>query len=86
MTPQEKILWTENATYREKVIMLQILDLFGKKFSATQEEIANKLGVNVYNVINCMKGLKELGWIEVEKVYARGNKRGVLHNKYRLHV
>lgn len=86
MTPQEKIIWTENAKPREQIIMLRIIGVFGKKFSATHQEIAEKIGVNQTLLASIIPGLKELGWLENERVYSSGEQRGVAYCNYKITV
>jgi hypothetical protein len=86
MTPQEKVIWTENAKPREQIVMLRILDCFDKKFSATHEEIASKVGVTPFLFASLVPGLKELGWIESKRVYMKGKSRGVSHCDYKIKI
>ena len=86
MTPQEKVIWTENAKPREQIVMLRILDSFGKKFSATHEEIAEKIGISRYLLSALIPGLKELGWIENKRIYNKGKERGVTHCDYKINI
>lgn len=52
--------------------MLRLLDIFGKtKFEATLDELSEKLGMKYGQTVKMMTGLRELGWIETERIYEK---------------
>jgi hypothetical protein len=64
------VIWTTNARMREQLLILRILDHYGpKSFVATLDEIAEATLTNRAVVIRAMKGLKELQWIDSERIY-----------------
>ena len=79
MTPQQKVIWTVNASPREQMLMLRLYDVYGKnaEFYATLEDIAKVTHVSYPLVVRCMKGLKELGWIESQRVYHKEKGRNL---------
>lgn len=77
MTPQQKVIWTVNVSLREQLLMLRILDVYGKNesFYATLDDVAKAVNMNRWMVARTMKGLKEIGWLESQRVYVkRGDK------------
>jgi len=67
------VIWTVNAKPREQVLMLRVMDAFGTgEFTATYEELAEAAHMNRSTVIRAVKGLKDLGWMDSERLY-RGN-------------
>jgi len=66
----QTVIWTSNARMREQIMMLRILDHYGPKhFVATLDEIAEATFTNRAVVIRALKGLKELQWIDSERIY-----------------
>ena len=66
----QTVIWTSNARMREQILMLRILDHYGpKEFVATLEDIAEATAMNRAVVIRGLKGLKELQWIDSERIY-----------------
>jgi hypothetical protein len=66
----QTVIWTSNARMREQILMLRILDIYGpKEFVATLGEIAEAIAMNKAVVIRGLKGLKELQWIDSERIY-----------------
>ena len=71
----QTVIWTSNARMREQILMLRILDHYGPKgFTATLDDIANAIGMNRAIVIRGLKGLKELHWINNERIYKNSGK------------
>ena len=71
-TPTQKILWTSNASTREQVLMLKLLDLYGgNDITGNLHDIARLLGVKRSLLITILKGLRDLGWLETEKAYEK---------------
>ena len=89
MTPQQKVIWTVNASAREQLLMLRLLDVYGKnqEFYATLEDISKATNFSYPLVVRCMKGLKELGWLENQRIYHKqdgGNLHVVKNCMYRF--
>ena len=71
----QTVIWTSNARMREQILMLRILDHYGPKgFTATLDDIATAIGMNRAIVIRGLKGLKELHWIDNERIYKNSGK------------
>lgn len=69
--------------------MLKLLDLYGQEtFEATLEEIASLLKVKRSLFIKILKGLKELGWVESDRVYDYSEKNlpHVKGSKYKITI
>ena len=79
MTPQQKVIWTINASPREQLLMLRILDVYGKnkEFYATLQDIAKATNFSYHLIVRCMKGLKELGWLESSRIYHKEKDRNL---------
>lgn len=66
----QTVIWTSNARMREQLLMLRILDHYGpNSFVATLDEIAEATLMNRAVVIRALKGLKELQWVDSERIY-----------------
>lgn len=69
------VVWTENAKLREQIVMLRIMSVYGtEEFDATYTDIAREIAMKRSVVIQAMKGLKELGWIESVWNYEKNGK------------
>ena len=76
MTPVQKIVWTQNASPREQMVMLRLMDVYGTRCEVTVDEMSVAISVNKPTLCKTIRGLKDLGWIKSERVYKEsGNKR-----------
>jgi len=69
MTPVQKVVWTKNAKPREQLLMLRLMDVYGTRCEITMDEMAEGTGMGKPTLIKTLRGLKELGWIQTERVY-----------------
>jgi len=69
MTPVQKVVWTKNAKPREQLLMLRLMDVYGTRCEVTMDEMAVGAGMGKPTLIKTLRGLKELGWIQTERVY-----------------
>jgi hypothetical protein len=72
LTPIQTVIWTNNAKHREQIFLLRLLDVYGlESFAATLEEIATHTGFHRDTVVRCLKGLKDLGYIQSDRMYEK---------------
>jgi DNA-binding MarR family transcriptional regulator len=76
MTPIQKVVWTKNASPREQLVMLRLMDVYGTRCEVTVDEMSAAISINKPTLVKTLRGLKELGWVKSERVYKdRGDKR-----------
>jgi MarR-like DNA-binding transcriptional regulator SgrR of sgrS sRNA len=67
------IVWSEEASPRDQVFMLRLLDVYGRKsFEDTLANISENVGHSHGLTMKTLRRLRELGWIEWERVYGDG--------------
>lgn len=76
MTPIQKVIWTKNASPREQLVMLRLMDVFGTRCEVTVDEMSAAISINKPVLVKTLRGLKELGWVKSERIYKEsGHKR-----------
>ena len=81
------IVWSEEASPRDQVFMLRLLDVYGRKpFEDTLANISHNVGLTQSLTIKTLGRLRQLKWIDWERVYGDGvnNLRFVTGCKYTI--